>query len=90
MWVAPAYTPEQWYRYAVDSFDLLYREGQREPRMMSLGLHLRIIGRPGRFVWLERFLEHVRRHKHVWVARRADIARHWAGLYPPPGQAGGR
>jgi len=90
MWVAPAYTPEQWYRYAVDSFDLLYREGQREPRMMSLGLHLRIIGRPGRFVWLERFLEHVRRHKHVWVARRADIARHWAELHPPPGQAGGR
>lgn len=83
MWAAPAYTPEQWYRYAVDSFDVLYREGADEPRMMSLGLHLRIVGRPGRFVWLERFLDHVRSHDGVWVASRSEIANHWAGLYPP-------
>jgi allantoinase len=82
MWTAPAYTPEQWYRYAVDSFDQLYREGADEPRMMSLGLHLRIIGRPGRFIWFERFVDHVLCKNDVWITTRRAIADHWSGLYP--------
>jgi allantoinase len=82
MWTAPAYTPEQWYRYAVDTFDQLYREGADEPRMMSFGLHLRIVGRPGRFVWLERFVDHVLSKGDVWITSRRAIADHWAGLYP--------
>ena len=82
MWTAPAYTPEQWYRYAVDTFDQLYREGADEPRMMSLGLHLRIIGRPGRFIWFERFIDHVLSKDDVWITTRRAIADHWSGLYP--------
>ena len=82
MWTAPAYTPEQWYRYAVDTFDQLYREGADEPRMMSFGVHLRIVGRPGRFIWFERFIDHVLSHDDVWIASRRAIADHWAGLYP--------
>jgi peptidoglycan/xylan/chitin deacetylase (PgdA/CDA1 family) len=82
MWTAPAYTPEQWYRYAVDTFDQLYREGADAPRMMSFGVHLRIVGRPGRFIWFERFIDHVLSHDDVWIASRRAIAEHWAGLYP--------
>ena len=82
MWVAPAYTPEQWYRYAVDTFEQLYREGAAAPRMMSFGIHLRIVGRPGRFVWFEKFIDHVLSRKDVWITTRRDIARHWASLYP--------
>jgi allantoinase len=82
MWTAPAYTPEQWYRYAVDTFDQLYREGADEPRMMSLGLHLRIIGRPARFIWFERFVDHVLSKDDVWITTRRAIADHWSGLYP--------
>ena len=64
--------------YLIDSFDWLWREGERWPRLMSVGLHLRIIGRPGRIGGLERFLEHIHQHKEaVWIARRDDIARHW-------------
>ena len=82
MWTAPAYTPEQWYRYAIDTFDQLYLEGAAEPRMMSFGIHLRIVGRPGRFIWFERFIEHVISHKDVWIASRCQIANHWAAVYP--------
>ncbi len=88
MWAAPAYTPEQWFRYAADTFDRLWLEGAEEPRMMSLGLHLRIIGRPGRFVWLERFVDHALSRGGVWVATRADIAARWAELYPYNGEGG--
>jgi peptidoglycan/xylan/chitin deacetylase (PgdA/CDA1 family) len=64
--------------YLIDAFNWLWREGERWPRLMSVGLHLRIIGRPGRIGALERFLEHLHRHKpRVWIARRDDIARHW-------------
>ena len=83
MWTAPAFTPADWLRYAVDTFDWLYAEGEREPRMMSLGLHLRIIGRPGRIGYLERFIEHVKRHDRVWIATRKAIADHWAAQNPP-------
>ena len=72
--------------YLRDTFDVLYRDGlEGRPRMMSLGLHGRIAGRPGRTAGLERFLDHVARHDAVWVATRADIARHWRKQFPPDG-----
>lgn len=64
-------------RYCCDAFDVLYAEGRRFPRMMSVGLHLRIIGRPGRINGLRRFLAHVAKHGDIWFARRDEIARHW-------------
>jgi peptidoglycan/xylan/chitin deacetylase (PgdA/CDA1 family) len=83
MWTTPAYTPAQWLQYAMDTFDRLYDEGDAAPRMMSLGVHLRIIGRPGRIGYLERFLAHVASHTGVWVATRQAIADHWAAVNPP-------
>lgn len=83
-WTAPAYTPEDWLDYAIATFDQLYEEGGSEPRMMSLGLHLRIIGRPGRIGALERFIQHVNSHAGVWCASRLDIARHFAAQVPAP------
>jgi peptidoglycan/xylan/chitin deacetylase (PgdA/CDA1 family) len=83
-WTAPAYTPQDWLDYAVATFDQLYAEGADGPRMMSLGLHLRIIGRPGRIGALERFVQHVERHADVWCATRLDIARHFAASVPAP------
>jgi allantoinase len=70
-------TGEDFYTYAKDSFDMLYREGERQPKMMSMGLHMRIIGHPGRAAGLERFLDHVLQHNGVWVCRREEIAQHW-------------
>lgn len=77
MWIAPSYTPEAWLKYAKDTFDVLYEEGAEQPRMMSIGLHLRIIGRPGRIWALEAFLKYVRSKKGVWFATRQDIAEHF-------------
>lgn len=75
---------EQFYVYLRDTFDTLYREGlEGRPRMMSVGLHGRLSGRPGRIVGLTRFLDHVRRHDRVWAATRVDIARHWRAHHPP-------
>lgn len=85
MWTDPAYTPEAWLKYAVDSFDWLYAEGATHPKMMSLGLHLRIIGRPGRIGALDAFLAHVRAHDDVWIATRRQIAEHFAGVEPRAG-----
>jgi len=68
---------EQFYTYLKDSFDVLYAEGGHSPRMMSVGLHCRLAGRPGRIAALERFLRHARAHENVWWCRRIDIARHW-------------
>ena len=82
MWTEPAFTPADWLTYAMDTFDWLYREGRNSPRMMSLGLHLRVIGRPGRIGYLEKFLAHVAAHDKVWVATRAQIARHWERTFP--------
>jgi peptidoglycan/xylan/chitin deacetylase (PgdA/CDA1 family) len=59
---------------------MLYKEGKTTPKMMSVGLHLRVTGHPGRASGLERFLDHVAQHQAVWVTRRADIARHWQAL----------
>jgi peptidoglycan/xylan/chitin deacetylase (PgdA/CDA1 family) len=68
---------DDFYRYLKDSFDVLYEEGSRSPKMMSVGLHTRLAGRPGRSAALARFLEYAAGHDSVWFARRADIARHW-------------
>ena len=83
-WLAPGYTPAQWLDYAVDTFDRLWAEGAERPVMMSLGLHLRIIGRPGRIGALERFIAHVGAAGGVWCATRAEIARAFAGAVPAP------
>ncbi|OQW73580.1 MAG: allantoinase [Proteobacteria bacterium ST_bin13] len=83
MWTDPAYTPANWLDYAKTCFDQLYREGMEgNPKMMSLGLHLRIIGRPGRIWAFEAFLKHVRAHDGVWVATRREIAQHLAKVDP--------
>ncbi len=75
-------TATQFFEYLRDSFDVLYAEGEQRPRMMSVGMHCRILGRPGRFVALQRFLDHVARHDRVWICRRIDIARHWKQKHP--------
>ncbi len=74
---------EQFYAYLKDCFDTLYAEGEREPKMMSVGLHCRIAGKPGRSAALARFLDYVQVHERIWVARRIDIARHWLRRHPP-------
>ncbi len=73
----------QFLQYLKDSFDVLYAEGAESPRMMSVGLHCRISGRPGRFAALEAFLKYARSHDDVWFCRRVDIARHWHAEHPP-------
>ncbi|MEM7212125.1 MAG: allantoinase PuuE [Pseudomonadota bacterium] len=73
---------DQFFTYLKDSFDTLYTEGEVAPKMMSIGLHARIVGRPGRFTALKRFVEYVRGHDRVWVARREDIASHWRASQP--------
>lgn len=82
MWADPAFTPRDWLDYLRDTFDVLYREGAEAPRMMSVGLHLRIAGRPGRIGALERFIEYAKSHPGVWFATRAAIAERWTTLYP--------
>ena len=74
---------DQFFNYLRDSFDVLYAEGEDRPRMLSIGLHCRLVGRPGRFRALQRFLDHIDAHDRVWVCRRADIARHWHDRHPP-------
>ncbi len=73
---------EQFFAYLRDAFDVLYEEGEKTPRMMSVGLHCRLAGRPGRLAGLARFIEHTRRFDHVWYCRRIDIARHWRSMHP--------
>lgn len=78
----------QFFDYLKDAFDVLYREGDPTgldaPKMLSIGLHARIVGRPARIAALERFLDYVLAHQHVWICRRIDIARHWAATHPHP------
>jgi OHCU decarboxylase len=76
---------DQFFAYLKDSFDLLYAEGETAPKMLSVGLHCRLAGRPGRATALARFLDYVRGHERVWVARRIDIARHWVRRHRPAG-----
>jgi allantoinase len=72
----------QFYAYLKDSFDVLYAEGAHTPRMMSVGLHCRLVGRPGRLAALERFLKYATKKPKVWLARRIEIARHWLKQHP--------
>ncbi len=76
---------DQFFAYLRDSFDALYAEGDTAPKMMSVGLHCRVVGRPGRILALRRFIEHVLAHDRVWVAKRVDIARHWLATHPCAG-----
>ena len=73
---------EQFFQYLRDSFDVLYAEGESTPKMLSIGLHCRLAGRPGRFAALQRFLDHIQGHDRVWICRRIDIARHWIDRHP--------
>jgi len=76
-------TGEHFFSYLKDSFDLLWLEGaEGSPKMMNIGLHCRLVGRPGRALALEKFLDYVQNHDKVWVAKRVDIARHWREVHP--------
>lgn len=75
---------DQFFSYLKDSFDVLYAEGETVPKMMSVGLHCRLVGRPGRFAGLTRFVEYTKQFNSVWYARRVDIARHWRERFPFP------
>ncbi|MGA1599471.1 MAG: allantoinase PuuE [bacterium] len=74
---------DQFFAYLKDAFDTLYAEGRSAPKMMSIGLHCRLVGRPGRAASLARFLDYVQGHEQVWLCRRADIARHWHEHHRP-------
>ncbi len=76
-------TADDLFTYWRDSFDMLYAEGAEAPKMLNIGLHCRVVGRPGRTVALIRFLDHVLSHDKVWVCRRIDLARHWLKHHPP-------
>jgi allantoinase len=85
MWAEPSYTPDQWLKYAIDNLEWSLREGEHEVNIMSIGLHLRIIGRPGRIWALEKFLEYAARRASeggVWIATREQIATHFAAQVP--------
>lgn len=75
-------TGNHFFEYLRDAFDVLYAEGMDKPKMMSVGLHCRLTGRPGRFRGLQRFLDHIEKHERVWITRRIDIARHWTENHP--------
>jgi len=72
----------EFYQYMKDSFDMLYEESRKEPKLMNVGLHVRISGRPGRTVAVDRFLKYVKQKHNVWIARRVDIAKWWLDKYP--------
>jgi len=80
-------TGEQFYQYIKDSFDVLYEEGDpnglNQPKMLSIGMHCRLLGRPGRFRALQRILDYIQSHPQVWICRRIDIANHWYKNHPP-------
>ena len=73
---------DDFFVYLRDSFDALYAEGEAAPKMMSIGMHCRLLGRPGRIVALQRFLDHIEKHDRVWICRRIEIARHWKQVHP--------
>lgn len=74
---------EQFYRYLRDAFDVLYAEGSEQAKLLNIGLHCRLAGRPGRFLALQRFLDYVQQHNDAWLCRRVDIARHWHEHFHP-------
>ena len=73
---------EQFYQYLKDAFDVLYEEGNYAPKMLSIGLHCRIVGRPARMAALQRFIEYVQSHDRVWLSTRQEIAQHWKDNFP--------
>ena len=73
---------DQFFHYLKDSFDVLYEEGESAPKMMSIGLHCRLVGRPGRAAALGRFLDYIQSKDRVWITRRIDIAQHWIEHFP--------
>jgi allantoinase len=75
-------TGDHFFTYLRDAFDALYAEGDEAPKMMSIGMHCRLLGKPGRIASLQRFLDHIGAHDRVWVCRRVDIARHWKATHP--------
>lgn len=75
---------EQYFQYLKDAFDVLYAEGATTPKMLSIGLHCRIVGRPARFAALQRFVAYVQQHQDVWLCRRIDLAEHWRKEHPAP------
>ena len=82
--VAPGFNSgDDFYTYLKDAFDVLYAEGETSPKMMSVGLHARLAGKPGRIAALARFIDYVKSHQKVWICRRIDIARHWIEHHPP-------
>lgn len=81
-------TSDEWFAFLRDAFDMLYAEGATQPKMMSVGLHMRLVGHPARAVGLRKFLDYVQQFPDVWITRRLDIAQHWAEKHPyapPPG-----
>ena len=76
------HTSEQFLTYLKDAFDVLYQEGQTAPKMLSIGMHCRLLGRPARFRALQQFVDYILEHPDVWVARRLDIAEHWIREHP--------
>ena len=76
---------DQFFAYLKDAFDVLYAEGKTSPKMLSVGLHCRLVGRPARAAALARFLDYVQAHERVWIATRLDIARHWIAKHAPAG-----
>jgi putative urate catabolism protein len=75
---------DQFFAYLRDAFDVLYAEGETAPKMLSIGLHCRVAGRPARLASLRRFIDHVLAHDRVWIARRIEIAHHWLATHPYP------
>lgn len=78
-------TSDDFYAWTRDTFDVLYREGATQPKIMSVSLHLRVSGHPGRSAGVERLLDYIQSHRDVWLCRRIDIARHWIRTHPAPG-----
>ncbi|WP_319421962.1 allantoinase PuuE [Pleurocapsa sp. FMAR1] len=82
--VAPGFNSgNDFYTYLKDAFDVLYTEGETAPKMMSVGLHARLAGKPGRIAALARFIDYVQSHERVWICRRLDLAQHWLKHHPP-------
>ena len=73
---------DPFFQYLKDSFDVLYAEGEERPAILNIGMHCRLLGRPGRFLALQRFLDYLEQHDRIWVCQRIDIARHWATHHP--------
>lgn len=79
-------TSDDWFSFIRDAFDILYEEGKTQPKMMSVGLHPRLIGHPARAMGLKRFLDYIATKPNIWITRRLDIANHWVETHPYPGK----